>query len=258
MHSLLQYLWHWLTAVNDHSLQAPFIYEFYSRVLKSTKNTEDSLPIEALRRELVNSNEKIHVTSYGADSRVNNNSVRAIREIARQGITSASKSSLLQRIIKTYKLKSILELGTSFGLNTMYLAQDQLRAVDTFEGCHNTLKIALNNFKQLGYENITCHEGNIDETLPEYLNSIEDPVDFAYIDANHQLEPTLNYFELLYAKMSKGSIMVFDDIHWSAEMSEAWMLISQDPRVTLSIDLFDLGVIFFRQELAKQHYRIRY
>lgn len=258
MHIVRQYLWHWLTAVNDHSLQAPFIYDFYNRILKSKKSNEDAIAIENIRQELLKSKVEIEVESYGATSKVSNKASRPVSAIARHGITSAETSQLLNRIIKEYELKSIVELGTSFGLNTMYMALDKTRTVTSFEGCHNTLELAKENFKKLDYQNITTIEGNIDETLPAFLSQLDGPIDFAYLDANHRLEPTLNYFELLYAKAHQDSIFVIDDIHWSAEMSEAWKTIIADQRVTLSVDLFDIGIIFFRQELSKEHYRIRY
>jgi predicted O-methyltransferase YrrM len=258
VHTILQYFWYWLTAVNDHSLQSPFIYDFYNKVLKSKKVNEDILPIESLRQELQQSKEQIAVIHYGAPSRVNNRQVRPVSKIARGGVTTAKTSQLLNRIIHVYGLNKIVELGTSFGLNTMYLAMEPDRSVTTFEGCSNTLNIARQNFIQLDYSNITTIEGNIDDTLPKFIAAHDEYIDFAYLDANHRLTPTLNYFDLLYSKANRNTIMVLDDIHWSSEMSKAWKIISADPRVTLSIDLFDLGIVFFRQELKKQHYSLRY
>lgn len=258
MYSFLQFIKYWLTAVKDHSLQAPFIYDFYSRVLKSGAVIEDQLPIESIRKELKHSDKEISVTSFGAKSKVSNKNKRKVKDIAKRGITPAPTSLLLNRLISVYNLHNIVELGTAFGINTMYLALDKDRSVTTFEGCPNTMAIAEENFERLEYNNIRTVQGNIDQTLPEYLSKINDAVDFAYIDANHQLQPTLNYFELLLSKSNKDSVMVFDDIHWSAEMSQAWQTIIKDPRVTLSVDLFDLGIVFFKQELNKQHYTIRY
>ena len=258
MHTILYYLWHWLAAVNDHSLQAPFIYDFYSKVLKKKGYSEDIIALDQLRKDLVTSRATISVTSFGASSKVNNQKVRPIADIAKGGITKKATSLLLNRIIKYYSLTNIVELGTSFGLNTMFLAMDRQTRVDTFEGCPNTLDIAKANFAKLDYSNIKTIAGNIDQTLPGYLTEIDHSIDFAYIDANHRFAPTMKYFELLTKKVSSQSVLVFDDIHWSAEMSRAWQTIANDRRVTLSIDLFTLGIVFFRPELTKQHYRLRY
>ena len=249
---------HWLSAVNDHSLQAPFVYDFYIKVLKGKGSSEDFLPIEAQRALLLKSKDTITVTSFGAKSRVNNQKTRGVRKIARYGITSSSTSQLLVRLIKYYNVKSLIELGTSFGLNSMYLAIDPSCTLTTFEGCPSTLNIARKNFDLLGYTNIKAIEGNIDEMLPQHLAAMTGKIDFAYLDANHQYAPTLNYFEWLYQKAHKNTVMVFDDIHWSDEMSRAWKHICADPRVTLSMDLFDLGLVFFKPELSKEHYCLRY
>jgi predicted O-methyltransferase YrrM len=84
-------------------------------------------------------------------------------------------------------------------------------------------------------------------------------IDLAFIDGNHRKEPTLRYFETILPKTHEGSCIVFDDIHWSSEMEEAWELIRKDERVKLSIDLFFIGIVFFRTEFReKQHFSIRY
>jgi predicted O-methyltransferase YrrM len=94
--------------------------------------------------------------------------------------------------------------------------------------------------------------------LPQVLARL-DRVDLAYIDGNHRLHPTLQYFEQLLQKKTPDSIFIFDDIHWSAGMEEAWRTICQHPAVTCSIDLFFLGFVFFRPEFkAKQHFCIRF
>jgi hypothetical protein len=100
--------------------------------------------------------------------------------------------------------------------------------------------------------------GNFDTVLPEVLCAI-DTVDLAYVDGNHRLQPTLNYLEQLLQKKSATSIFVFDDIHWSAEMETAWQTIQQHPEVRYTIDLFFLGIVFFRPEFkVKQHFTIRF
>ena len=244
--------------MNDHALQAPFIYDFYNKVLKGQRISEDYLAIESLRKELLISKLQIEVESYGAKSKVDNRSLRSVSKIARNGITDVKTSQLLQRIIRMYDLNNIIELGTSLGLNTMYMGLDQRKTITTFEGCGNTLDLARNNFEKLAFANINPIEGNIDKTLREYLSESIEPIEFAYIDANHRLKPTLTYFDLLYSKVNNKSVFVFDDIHWSPEMTQAWKTIVNDPRVTLSIDTYDLGIVFFKPELSKQHYILRY
>lgn len=256
MHSVFQYVWHWLTAVDDHSLQAPFVYNFYSRVISSKTIPEDSFAIEKIRKDLVESGAYLTVTELGAQSRVSPTSVRNISDIAKRGISSKKTSLLLYHIIHNFGFKNIIELGTSFGINTMYLALDKTTQVTTFEGCPSIAGIANEQFSKLSYDNIELVQGNIDSTLKSHLETSA-KIDLAFIDANHRLAPTLKYFELLTNRCHNSSILVFDDIHWSKEMSEAWKTISNDPRVTLSLDMFNLGLVFFRPELTKMSIRLR-
>ena len=57
--------------------------------------------------------------------------------------------------------------------------------------------------------------------------------------------------------IEESTILVFDDIYWSRDMTQAWETILKDSRVIVSIDCFNLGFIFFRKEQPKQHFRIR-
>ncbi|MFZ9719521.1 MAG: class I SAM-dependent methyltransferase, partial [Chitinophagaceae bacterium] len=84
-------------------------------------------------------------------------------------------------------------------------------------------------------------------------------LDFVFIDGNHAYAPTLRYFNAMLPFVHSGTVMILDDIHWSAEMEKAWQAISNHSAVTLSIDLFFVGILFFREEqLHKQHFRIHF
>ena len=162
-------------------------------------------------------------------------------------------------MIDYYGPKQIIELGTSLGITTAYLASANPAAkVTTFEGSNAIAKIAGHNHQLLGLTNVDLIEGNFDEQLPLWLAQNKS-VDFAFIDGNHAFKPTMAYFEALLDVVEDHSILVFDDIHWSKEMEGAWAQISAHSRVTLSIDLFFIGIVFFRKEFAqKQQFSIRF
>jgi predicted O-methyltransferase YrrM len=126
------------------------------------------------------------------------------------------------------------------------------------EGTSSVAAIAKAAFLKQGYSNIELIEGNFDETLSQVI-SMMPVIDLAFIDGNHQLEPTVRYFRQLLPQLNEYSILIFDDIHWSKEMEQAWETIKNDPSVTLTIDLFFIGLVFFRKEQkVKQHFTIRY
>jgi predicted O-methyltransferase YrrM len=78
-----------------------------------------------------------------------------------------------------------------------------------------------------------------------------------YFDGNHSKIATLDYFEALLPTISNESVWIFDDIHWSPDMEEAWEIIKKHPKVTVTIDTFQWGLVFFRREQEKEHFIIR-
>ena len=108
------------------------------------------------------------------------------------------------------------------------------------------------------FNNIEQEIGNFNEKLPEVLAGIN-TVEMAFIDGNHRYQPTLNYFNLLIEKANENTILVFDDIYWSPEMTRAWTEIKKDPRITLTIDIYRFGIAFMhREKLAKEDFVLRY
>jgi predicted O-methyltransferase YrrM len=165
---------------------------------------------------------------------------------------------LLYRLIQQFNPQTIFDLGTSLGITTIYQAKAcEKGRVFTFEGCPTTAQIAKENFKALKCNNIEVIVGNLDETLSKKISEI-DQLDFVFFDANHRYEPTVQYFEQCLAKITEDSVFVFDDIHWSEEMHAAWNYILNHPSVMISIDLFYVGLVFFRKNQPKQHFVLRF
>jgi predicted O-methyltransferase YrrM len=242
-----------------HGVHSPFVFEFITKVLNDRKKPEVFARIEALRAKLRKDESLLTIEDFGAGSAVTNSTQRTIKSIAHTSLKPARYGRLMHRMINYYMATRIVELGTSLGITTSYLASsNSLTKVYTFEGSNAVADVAEQNFKQLGLYNIQLLRGNFDDTLAPQLDKIS-TVNFAFVDGNHRKEPTIRYFELLLAKATDHSIFIFDDIHWSEEMEEAWAYIQQHPAVTLTIDLFFIGIVFFRKEQkVAQHFVIRY
>jgi predicted O-methyltransferase YrrM len=126
------------------------------------------------------------------------------------------------------------------------------------EGATSIANLAAETFNNLSLSNIQLKRGNFSATLPGTIVEMNS-IDFAFIDGNHRKKPTQQYFELLLTKSNENSIFIFDDIHWSADMEKVWEEIKLHPAVTLSIDLFFIGIIFFKKDFkVKQHFNIRF
>lgn len=250
---------HWLNAVDQHSLHAPFAYNFYEQVILNNQPEEIFQKIEAHRKAYLESKATINVQSPGAPSRVSSRHLRKISDIAAKGLTPARSSRLLYRIGQSLEPKVIVELGTSLGINTLYLSSSWPHAtVYTFEGCPETAAQARRLFTKWPCQNIRLIEGNIDETLPDLLSGIEDKIGLAYLDANHRYQPTLDYYQQLRAHSTEESVLVLDDIYWSKGMKQAWKELCRRPEVSLSLDLYDMGILFFRNKPVKEHHYLRY
>ncbi|QOI97804.1 MAG: class I SAM-dependent methyltransferase [Flammeovirgaceae bacterium] len=249
------YLNYWLDAVDEHSLHAPFLFDFYTNTIR--RETGELIAIENLRKKLLKDERTIEVTDFGKGSKHTNASTRKISEIAETSLTPAKHASLYHRIIMARKPKTIVELGTSFGINTLYLAQYPESTVYTFEGADRIADVAELSFEFAGAKNIELIRGNIDQTLYSTLSRIP-KVDLAFMDANHRLEPTLRYFELLLSKSHHKSMVLVDDIHDTPEMEQAWKQIRKNPLVYVSIDLFRCGILFLDPSLNKQHVVLRF
>ncbi len=196
---------------------------------------------------------------FGAGSAVIPFKNRKIKDITSSSLKKKKYAQLLFRIAKYYQSKTIVELGTSFGITTCYLASANADSkVFTFEGAKNIAKIASENFAKCDLKNIELIEGDFQKTLSGNEGKTR-IVDLLFIDGNHRKEATLEYFNFFLKKSTNNSIFIFDDIHWSEEMEEAWKLIQQHDSVTLTIDLFFIGLVFFSKDFkVKQHFTVRF
>lgn len=255
MFQILAYINYWLRQVDEHSLHSPFLFRFYNELIKAP--IEEDEQIEELRSALKKDQTKIILKDLGAGSRISNKNERSIASIAKHSASPLKFSVFLQKLIVFSGAETVWELGTSLGLNTLYMAKNKGTQVLTFEGDPSLAQMAQKHFVQFGAENIQLLEGNIDQSLPSALQATEQ-IDLVYLDANHGFSPTLDYFHQLVPKMSPKGIMVFDDIHWSREMSRAWKEIKSQQRQSLSIDLFEAGIIFLDQDLPKEDYIVKF
>lgn len=253
---LFKYFRYWLSAKNAHGIHSPFVFELYNDVINKKGSYYAFDRIEQLRKKLLASKKEIDVTDLGAGR----SGKRTIGEIASRSAKSKKYCELLFRIAYNMKPNTILELGTSLGISTSYLASADANAkVITIEGCTNTAHEAKKNIEALGLKNIESVVGNFNTELPTVLSRLpKDGCQLVFIDGNHRKEPTLNYFNHCLAYANNDSIFIFDDIHWSEDMEEAWEVIKKHPQVTVTIDLFFLGLVFFRKEQAKENFVIRF
>ncbi|TZF81687.1 class I SAM-dependent methyltransferase [Pedobacter sp. BS3] len=252
------YLQHYFPAKTRHGVHSPFVYRLVDEVIYDTGAKPVYHEIEALRRQLLHDERSITVTDLGAGSHVNKNRTRQVKQIARHALKPPKLAQLIYRLAARSDPSTIIELGTCLGITTSYLSKAAPKArIISIEGCPQTSAIAGETLKQASAANVELLTGNFDTILPGIIHDL-DRIDFMFIDGNHRKDATLSYFNWSLPKVHEDTILIFDDIYWSAGMMEAWQRIKDHPQVTVTVDLFWIGLVFFKTGQAKEHFKIRY
>lgn len=240
-------------------MHSPFMFHLVLNVIYLKDEFYDYKKLSETRTQLSADETVLNIIDFGAGSRVFKGNERRVKDIVKHGISNEKYARLLFRLVNHFKPNNIVELGTSLGLTTMYLAAANKKArVYTLEGSKEIATFAKQQFEKNKFENIELIEGDFKDTFPTLLSKL-DSVDFAYIDGNHAKEATISYFMQLLPKCNENSVLIFDDINWSQGMQEAWQYIKIHEQVKLSVDLFFIGIILFRKEQQQQeHFVVRF
>ncbi len=256
--SYFKFLWN---SKNEHGVHSPFVFDLVSKCFYDKKKYPEYKVLKNYRNSLLKNKNYIEVIDFGAGSKIFKSNNRQISKIAKTAGISSKRAELLFRITNYFKPESILEIGTSLGLATSALALGSQNfgtkvKIKTLEGCPNTMNQCQLQLKKFNFNTIDCVNAKFSSYLenlkPETLNP-----KLIYFDGNHSKKATLDYFEQLLPTITNESVWIFDDIHWSAEMEEAWEIIKACPKVIVSIDTFQWGIVFFRIEQEKEHFAIR-
>ena len=252
--SYLKFLWN---SKNEHAVHSPFVFSLITKCFYDRKSKPEYLILKEYRKSLLENKNSIEVTDFGAGSRVFKSNTREISKIAKTAGISPKQAQLLFRIVNYFQPETILELGTSLGLATSALALGNPKAkITTLEGCPETMAIAKIQLQKFNCKNI---ESEVTEFNAYFKNHQPLTINYQliYFDGNHSKAATLDYFELSLPTITNDSLWIFDDIHWSSEMEETWEIIKTHPKVTVTIDTFQWGLVFFRREQPKEHFVIR-
>jgi predicted O-methyltransferase YrrM len=240
------YLLHRLKAKTRHGLHSPFVYRLADTIIYDLKPKKVYTEIENIRAGLLNNHHTI-----------NKNREKQIGDIAAHALKPLKLAQLIYRLAADLQPANIIELGTCLGITTIYLQKAAPNAkVYTLEGSPATAEAAKETFAEAGLNNIELVIGNFDDTLPGIIDSV-DKVDFVFVDGNHQKDATLKYFEWCLPKVHEDTLLIFDDIYWSEGMKEAWDEIKAHPKVTVTVDLFWVGLVFFKPGQAKEDFLVR-
>ena len=254
----LKFLWN---SKNEHGVHSPFVFHLVTKCFYDRKPKPEYQVLKNYRNSLLENKKTIEVTDFGAGSKVFKSNSRQISKIAKTAGITQKRAELLFRITNYFQPESVLEIGTSLGLATSALALGSRNLgtkakITTLEGCTETAKIAQNQLQKFNINNVESVVAEFNNYL-QVCNLKSEICNLIYFDGNHSKKATLDYFEILLPTITNETVWIFDDIHWSKDMEESWKIIKKHPKVTVTIDTFQWGLVFFRKEQEKEHFVIR-
>lgn len=252
---IVKYLYHCAKAKNTkgHGIHSPFLFRFTQNVVYNKNPYYYFSEIESVRKELLKDPRILSFVDLGTGK----NREITVQQIAKISAKRPKIAQLLSHLVKFVNATTVMELGTSLGISTAYLAAASPNiSCITFEGSKQVMKIAQENFKKLHLDNIEIVAGNINETLQPRLNKLAQKLDVVFFDANHRKKPVLDYFTKCLEHIHDESVFIFDDIHWSVEMEEAWEIIRKHPSVSATFDLYEIGIVFFNKQFQKKTFKM--
>jgi predicted O-methyltransferase YrrM len=243
-------------STNQHGVHSPFVYSLVTKCFYDKKNYAEYEILKKYRNSLLENKNFIEVTDFGAGSRVFKSNKRQISKIAKTAGISSKRAKLLFRVVNYFQPTTILEIGTSLGLATSALSLGNKKSkIITLEGCSNTIEIAKSQLENSKFQNIEFINSKFEDYLKNQPTTNNQQL--IYFDGNHSKKATLDYFEQLLPTITNETVWIFDDIHWSKDMEEAWETIKNHPKVKVTIDTFQWGFVFFRAEQEKEHFVVR-
>ncbi|MBO6606939.1 class I SAM-dependent methyltransferase [Psychroserpens sp.] len=255
MFQIIEYIKFLFKSTNQHGVHSPFVYDLVTKCFYDKSIYKDYQFIKSYRQNLLEDSTEITITDFGSGSRVFNSNKRAINAIAKTSGSTLKRIKLLYRITKYFEPRQSLELGTSLGMATQVLALgNPNNSIVSIEGCDQISKIAEHQLKEAHILNVDIINSSFNEILPKLANK---HFDLIFFDGHHEKEATLNYFDILIKTAHNDSVFIFDDIYWSKDMKAAWKEIKAHPDVTVTVDTFFWGLVFFRNEQVKQNFKIR-
>jgi len=252
------YIQHRFHAKTRHGVHSPFVYRLVDTIIYDKSDKKVYTEVENIRKTLLADNRTITVLDLGAGSHINKNNQKKVSDLAAHALKSPKLAQLLYRIVADMQPQNMIELGTCLGVTSIYLQKAAPEAkLFTLEGSPETAAIAKETFIKAGLNKIQLITGNFDDTLPGVIKGL-DKVDFVFVDGNHQKDATLKYFQWCLPKVHEDTLLIFDDIYWSEGMKEAWEQIRAHPSVTLTVDLFWIGLVYFKSGRPKENFKIKF
>ncbi len=241
--------------MSGRGIHPSFAYEMVSRVIHGKGPDASGLAIiEKYRRDLLKNASTLPVEDHGPGSRRSGGFERRICDLVRYTSVSPKRGRLLARLVDYLRPATVIELGTGPGIGSLYLAlHNPGGLILTCEGSPAIAMLAGEGFESLGVKNIELHTGLFNDVLPGFLRRTDADL-FVFIDGDHREESLVSYVSQILAARKQDLVIAMDDIHWSRGMYRAWKRIIKRPEISLSLELFNMGIVFIGKKIQKDHF----
>lgn len=250
----LQYCWR---ALGRHGVHSPFVYVLADQVLPH-KQSAAGTAIDALRTKLLHDTTPITIQDHGAGYAADGKRARKLRvcDVARSSARRRRSGLLLLRLCQHLQPQAVLELGTNLGFSALYQCAG-LPATTRFitvEGSHSLAVLARQHLAQLGHTQVQVWHTTFEAALASHELG---RLDYVLLDGHHTYDASLHYFGAVLPRLNPGAVFILDDIYWSPGMALAWRQLCAHPAVSLSIDIYEMGLLFVGRPQARQHFVLR-
>jgi len=232
----------------------PFAFEFIREVVFG-EDVGGLERIEDLRNALLRNGKMLPISDLGAGS---GKEIRSIKKLVKNTAIPAKKGRLLARIARHLKFKHLIELGTGTGISCLYmgLACPVLK-IQTCEGSFSIADLARENIRKLGATNIEVYNQSFRKWLPGVMEESGEEL-LVFLDGDHRGERMLEYAGMLIDSGDSKKVLVLDDIHWSVDMNRAWKKLVKLDEISLSLELYNTGIVFIHYTIQKEHFIVNF
>ncbi len=172
-------------------------------------------------------------------------------------VTSTEKfSKFLARLVDWLEVKCVLETGTAAGINAITLSATKAHKIITIEGSSEVATLAKTHIAKFGNDKITLINDTIQKAFTPTLVKYEP--ELIFLDADHRSETITFYLEEIAKMPIPPKCILIHDIYWSDDMLTVWKKVISDPQYPLTVDLFEVGLIFPERQMHKQHFKIKF
>lgn len=247
IHIICDFIKFFISAKTIDQIDSPFYFEFHQRVIKSYQSYNDK-SISLYREALKSDQTIVKVGNVGAKSQITKKNKVSVSHISQNAVSKDFKCKLLLFIVNFFKSQTILELGTSLGVSTLYLAKaDNLKKIISVEGEMDIYRYIQN---KVADGKLTLLNSTFTDFFVKAINDSE-LYDCIVIDGDHTYNATIDNFNQSRKILSENGIIILDDIYWSKGMKNAWKYIQNEHHEFHTINLFFYGIVFKNARLKK-------